>query len=96
MFADPRNVVPTAAQLEGKWKGRVTATPTATSGLFSQVSPVEFEVSFAGGAGQYRAGAVEFSRAVDAGADFRLIDDATVVGKCASPSGEWRFLLGRT
>jgi cholesterol oxidase len=84
VFADPRAAVPAATDLEGEWDGRLILLSTADTSLLTQVSPVLAQVTFHAQDGaieaQCRAGAIEFTSAVDL-ACLRKAGAQTLIGK---------------
>ena len=81
VFAGPNTSVPSPAQLEGAWQGRLIFLNTPDTSLLNQVSPVILEGSFQSRGAQadarYRIGLLSREAAAEATADLVMVRDAT-------------------
>ena len=79
IFADPRTMMPTAAQLEGQWNGSLVFLTHPNTSLLNQLNPVAFHLSFKTAGtqveGRYKFGFLSGEMKVEFTDEFvRLID----------------------
>jgi len=93
LLKDPRATVPSAADVEGGWAGRLISLKTPNSSLLNQVSPVLFHAKFQGGQASYTTAGLQFTRAFNA-AEFRKLGPKTLLGKWTAVDSALAKALG--